>query len=348
MLEGARPGPVVAVRADMDGLPVREEVDVPFASKAMATYRGQSTPVMHACGHDVHMAIAMGVADVLAQVREDLAGTVVFVFQPAEEGAPDGERGGAQLMVEEGALSDPKPDAIFGLHVVPQPVGDILYRPGPTMAASDRLRIVVHGEQTHGAYPWRGVDPITVAAQIVLGLQTITSRQLDKTKAPAVISIGSIHGGVRSNIIPDEVELVGTIRTFDETMREDLLARVRRTAAGIAEASGATVEVTVDGGYPVVDNDPELTAWMLPSLRRVAGAEHVKLRSTTMGAEDFAFYQREVPGVFFFLGIVPEGTDPAKAASNHSPRFFVDEGALPIGVRALAHVVVDYLATAPR
>jgi amidohydrolase len=347
VLRGDLPGPTVAIRADMDALPVHEDTGLPFASRVQTTYDGRSTFVMHACGHDMHTAIAMGVADVLASQRARLPGTVVFLFQPAEEGAPDGERGGAELMVEEGALADPKPDAIFGLHVIPQPVGDVLFREGPTMAAADELRIVVHGEQTHAAYPWRGVDPITVASQIVLGLQLITARQLDKTQAPTVISIGSVHGGVRNNIIPDQVELLGTIRTFDAEMREDVHARVRRTAEQIAASAGATVEVTFGDGTPVVDNDPNLTAWLLPTLRRVAGADRVKRRAPTMGAEDFAVYQREVPGVFFFLGIVPPGTDPSVAAPNHSPHFVADEAALALGVRTLAHAAVEFLASQP-
>jgi amidohydrolase len=346
VLEGGQPGPVVALRADMDALPVREDVDVPFASKVTTTYRGTTTHVMHACGHDMHTAILMGVADALAHVREDFPGTVVFVFQPAEEGAPEGERGGAELMVEQGALADPRPEAIFGLHVLPQPVGDVMVRAGGAMAASDELKIVVRGRQTHGAYPWRGVDPITIAAQIVLALQTIPSRQLDATKAPAVVSIGSIHGGIRS-IIPDEVELVGTVRTLDPKMREDLHARIESTATKIAESAGATAEVTFDGGYPVTYNDPELTAWLLPTLRRVAGDDRVHERPPTMGAEDFSFYQQQIPGVYFFLGIVPADQDPATAASNHSPKFFADEGALPLGVRALAHAALDFVQSRP-
>lgn len=347
VLDGGAPGPVVALRADMDALPVAEEVDVPFASRATAEYQGRVTPVMHACGHDLHTAILMGVAQVLAGMRERLAGRVVFLFQPAEEGAPEGERGGAELMIEEGALDDPRPQAIFGLHVVPEPVGHVLWRAGPAMASSDTFHVVVHGRQTHGAYPWRGVDPVTVAAQIVLALQTIPGRQVDLTKSPAVVSVGRIEGGVRSNIIPETVTLAGTIRTFDEAVREDVHERLRRTATSIAEAAGATAEVTVDRGYPVTANDPALTRWLVPTLERVAGADRVHERAAVFGAEDFSFYQREVPGVYLFLGIVPAGTDPERAPPNHSPRFFADEGALELGVRALAQVTVDYLQTAP-
>lgn len=343
VLKGGKPGPTVALRAEMDALPVREQVDLPFASKATAQWRGEETPVMHACGHDMHMAIVMGTAELLPQVREQLPGTVVLLFQPAEEGAPPDEEGGAELMVAEGALRDPVPDAIFGLHVVPEPVGDVLYRAGPTMASSDRFTIVVRGTQTHGAYPWRGVDPITVSAQLVLALQTIVSRQLDVTKTASVISVGSIEGGLRSNIIPETVELVGTIRTFDPGVREEIHRRIEHTATHVAEAAGATATVTIESGYPVVNNDPALVESMLPTLARVAGPGRLRARSMVLGAEDFAYYQQQVPGMFFFLGIVPETTPLAEAPSNHSPLFFADERALELGVRAMSHLAVDYL-----
>lgn len=346
VLRGGKPGPVVALRAEMDGLPVREEVDVPFASKATAPWRGEQTPVMHACGHDMHMAIVMGAAQVLAELQPELPGTVVLLFQPAEEGAPVEEGGGAQLMVEQGALQDPTPEAIFGLHVVPEPVGDVLYRAGPSMASSDRFTVVVEGEQTHGAYPWRGVDPITVAAQIVLGLQTIPSRQLDLTKTPSVISVGSIAGGLRSNIIPDSVELVGTIRTFDDGVRHQIFERIQTTVMKIAEASGASARLVIEAGYPVVVNDPPLVEAMLPTLARVAGREHLRERSMVLGAEDFAYYQQQIPGMFFYLGIVPPEVPLAEAPSNHSPRFFADERALTLGVRAMTNLAVDYLTAA--
>jgi amidohydrolase len=344
VLRGGRPGPVVALRADMDALPVTEEVDVPFASRVRTTYNGQDVGVMHACGHDAHTAILMGVAEVLAGMRNELPGTVKFIFQPAEEGAPAGERGGAELMIEEGALDDPKPSAIFGLHVFPYPAGEIRYRPAGAMASSDVLRIVVRGRQTHGAQPWAGIDPIVVASQIVVGLQTITSRQVDITAAPAIVTIGAINGGVRYNIIPDSVVMIGTIRTFDPAMRTDIHQRVRRTAESIAQSAGASALVVIDTVAPVTYNDPALTDWLLPTLRAVAGANHVALGPPITAAEDFSQYQRRVPGVFFFLGITPPGTDPSKAAPNHSPRFYVDEAALPVGVRALAHVAVDYLS----
>ena len=342
-LRGARPGPVVALRADMDALPVVELVDVPFASKERTTYNGQDVGVMHACGHDNHVAILMGVADVLASVRADLPGSVKFIFQPAEEGAPAGERGGAELMLEEGAFENPTPEAVFGLHVGPGPVGRMSYRSGSTMASADGLRIVVRGRQTHGAVPWGGVDPIVVSAQIVLGLQTIASRQLPVTLTPSIITIGSIHGGLRGNIIPDEVELVGTIRTFDADVRADIHRLVRQTAELIAASAGATAEVSIAEGYPVTVNDPALTDRMVPTLQRVAGDSQVTIQPLMTVAEDFSYFQQQAPGLFFFLGVTPDDQDPDAAPSNHSPLFFADEGALLVGVRALANLVVDYM-----
>jgi amidohydrolase len=348
VLRGGKPGPVVALRADMDALPVTDEVDVPFASKVRATYNGQDVGVMHACGHDAHTAMLMGVAEVLAGMRNDLPGTVKFIFQPAEEGAPTGERGGAELMIEEGALDDPKPSAIFGLHVFPYPAGEIRYRSGGTMASSDAFRIVVRGRQTHGALPWAGIDPIVVASQIVIGLQTIASRQIDVTAAPAIITVGAINGGVRYNIIPDTVVMIGTIRTFDTAVRNDIHSRVRRTAESIAQSAGATAQVTIDTATAVTYNDPALTESIVPTLRAVAGTNHVGLAPMITAAEDFSRYQQRIPGVFFFLGITPPGTDPAKVAPNHSPRFYVDEAAFPVGVRAMAHLAVDYLSAKSR
>lgn len=345
VLRGGKPGRVVALRADMDALPVTEEVNVPFASKVRATYNGQDVGVMHACGHDAHVAILMGVAELLAGMKADLPGTVKFIFQPAEEGVPAGETGGAEMMIAEGALDDPKPGAIFGLHVFPYPAGEIQYRAGGAMASADALRIVVRGRQTHGAQPWSGIDPIVVASQIVLGLQTITSRQVDITAAPAIVTIGAIHGGVRNNIIPDSVVMVGTIRAFDAAMRRDIWMRVRRTAESVAQGAGAVAAVTIDSGPPVTYNDPTLTERMTPTLRRVAGAGKVGRAEAKTTAEDFSRYQERIPGLFFFLGITPPGTDPRSAAPNHSPRFFVDEAALPVGVRALAHLAVDYAGT---
>ncbi|HEX5581084.1 MAG TPA: amidohydrolase [Gemmatimonadaceae bacterium] len=345
VLKGAKPGPVVALRADMDALPVTEETDLPFRSTVRSTYNGQEVGVMHACGHDTHTAMLMGAAEVLAGMKDQLAGTVVFLFQPAEEGVPRGETGGAGLMIEQGALTNPKVDAVFGLHVFStMPTGTIGYRPAGIMAGSDNLRIVVRGRQTHGALPWEGVDPIVAAAQVVMGLQTVISRQADLTVAPAIVTVGVIQGGTRFNIIPDSVVMEGTIRTFDPAMQREIHENVRRTAEKTAEAAGASAEVTIDIGNPVTYNDPALTERMLPTLRRVAGADNVVLAQPTTTAEDFSRYQKVVPGMFVFLGVADPKADPATIAANHSPRFMVDESALPIGVRALVGLATDYLA----
>ena len=347
ILKGGKPGRVVALRADMDALPVTEQVDLPFASKVRTTYNGQEVGVMHACGHDAHVAILLGVAEILAGMRDQLPGTVKFLFQPAEEGAPQGEEGGAALMVKEGALDHPKVDAVFGLHVTSRfEVNELAYRPEGMMAAVDELKIKVRGKQTHGAYPWLGVDPIVTAAQIILGLQTIESRQLDSSVAPSIITVGAIHGGVRNNIIPDEVEMIGTIRSLDKSMRDEIHARIHKTAENIATAAGATANVTIETGYPITFNDPTLTEKMIPTLRRVAGREHVALVNPVLGAEDFSFYQQKVPGLFFWVGTRPKGVRAADAASNHSPLFYVDESGLLLGIRSLAHLAVDYLSAA--
>jgi amidohydrolase len=344
LLKGARPGPVVALRADMDGLPVAERTDVPFASKMQTTWNGETVGVMHACGHDAHVAILMGVASVLAGLRERLAGSVKFIFQPAEELPPAGEEGGAKLMIAEGALENPVPGAIFGLHVTSHlPTGVIGYRAGPAMASADTFRITVAGRQTHGAMPWRGVDPIVTAAQVVLGLQTIVSRQVDISREPVVVTIGAIKGGVRENIIPDSVELRGTIRTFDEEMRDDVHRRVKDTAEHIAQAARAGCEVCITKNYPVTVNDAELTAAMVPTLERVAGPGQARLSGKITGSEDFSFFQHVVPGLFFFVGVTPPTQDPKSAPPNHSPLFYIDEAALPLGVRALTQVAVDWL-----
>ncbi len=342
-LIGGRPGPVVALRADMDALPVREAVDVPFASTAVAEYNGRMVPVMHACGHDNHTAILMGVAQVLAGLRAQLPGTIRFIFQPAEEGAPEGEEGGSALMLREGVFEGKwRPAAIFGLHVFPFAPGTIGYREGAALAAADWLHITVRGRQTHGSAPWRGVDPITAAAQIIAALQTIPSRQMDLTRAPVVVSVGSFHGGVRGNIIPDSVELTGTIRTFDPTMQEDFHRRIRRTAEAVAEAAGATAEVTIEPYGPVTYNDPELTRRMLPTLSWASGDRVFETPPIT-GAEDFSFYANEVPGLFVLLGVNREGVAPDEAAPNHSPHFYANEDALVVGVRALAGLAWDFL-----
>ena len=333
-------GPVVALRADMDALPVTELVDLPFASKAVGEYQGREVGVMHACGHDNHVAILMGVAEVLAGLGEDLPGTVKFIFQPAEEGTPDQSVGGAQLMMQEGAFDAPTPDAVFGLHVFPYPVGVIATRPGGLMASSDFFRITVKGKQTHGAVPWAGVDPIVTASQIVMALQTITSRQLDATLTPSIVTVGKIEGGVRNNIIPESVEMVGTIRTFDAQTRLDIHERVRRTATQVAAAAGATAEVEIDLGYGVTRNDPALYRQMAPTLRAVAGDKFVEAQQTTT-AEDFSYFANAAPGLFLFLGVAPE--DPSLVYPNHSPRFYADERALPVGVRALTALTLDYM-----
>jgi amidohydrolase len=333
-------GPVVALRADMDGLPVTELVDLPFASKARGMYQGREVGVMHACGHDNHVAILMGVAEVLAGMGDELPGTVKFIFQPAEEGTPDGSVGGAELMLMEGAFENPRPDVVFGLHVFPFPAGTIATRPGGLMASSDRHQITIKGQQTHGAVPWAGVDPIVTASQVVLGLQTIVSRQLDATLTPSIVTIGRVEGGVRNNIIPESVELEGTIRTFDAATRIDIHKRIRRTATNIAEAAGATADVVIDQGYGVTRNDPNLFQQMSPTLERVAGDRFIEASQTTT-AEDFSYFANEVPGLFLFLGVAPD--DPTLIYPNHSPRFYADERALPVGVEALTSMTLDYM-----
>ena len=346
LLDTGKPGPVIALRADMDALPVAEQVDLPFASKERTTFNGQEVGVMHACGHDCHVAVLMGVAELLAGLKAQLRGQIKFIFQPAEEGPPPGEEGGAALMIKQGVLENPKPEVIFGLHVFAGvETGTIAYRPGPAMASSDRIRITVNGRQTHGALPWRGVDPIVISSQIVLGLQTIVSRQVDVTLEPAVVSIGAIRGGVRDNIIPDAVEMLGTVRTFNEEMRRDIHARIRNTVELIAQSAGATAQVHFDNAYPVTVNDIPLTERMVPTLERVAGKEKVFVGQKITGYEDFSYYQQKIPGFFYFVGITPRGVDRKESAPNHSPRFFVDESALLLGVRSLAHLALDYMAS---
>lgn len=340
ILRGGQPGPVVALRADMDALPVEEQVDLPFASRVRTQYNGQDVGVMHACGHDNHMAILMGAASVLAGMKDELPGTIMFIFQPAEEGAPEGEEGGAELMLKEGIFADLRPDAVFGLHVWPIPAGVIAVREGGTMASSDSFTIRVQGQQTHGAAPWAGIDPIVVASQIVMGLQTIPSRQLNATTTPSIVTVGAINGGLRSNIIPDSVEMIGTLRTFDADTRTQIHERVTRTAEQIAASAGATAEVDIRLGYPVTANDPELTRAMQPTLQRVVGDRLVESPLIT-GAEDFSYYANEVPGMFFFLGIAAD--DPDLVYPNHSPYFYADESALPVGVQAMTALALDFL-----
>ena len=346
LLRGGQPGRTVGLRADMDALPVTEQTDVPFKSKATAQFRGETVGVMHACGHDSHVAILLGVAEALAGMREQLTGQVLFVFQPAEEGPPEGERGGANLMLDQGAFKLAKPDVMYGLHVMASlPTGVIGYRSGPFMAAADMFRIDVSGKASHGSRPWAGVDPIVAASQIVLGLQTIVSRQIDISRLPAVLTIGKFDGGVRSNIIPDNVKMYGTLRTFDDAMRLDIIERMRRTASDIASSSGAGATLTMQTyRYPVTINDPKLTQRVLPSLRKAAGADRVVEHELEMGSEDFPYFTSTgVPGFFFFVGVTPRDQDPKQAAVNHSGKFFLDESALPVASRTLATIAVDFL-----
>ena len=346
IIEGGLPGPRIALRADMDALPVTEQTGLPFASKVTSEYRGEPVGVMHACGHDAHTAILLGVADALVAMKDRLPGQVMLIFQPSEEGAPGNEEGGASLMLKEGLFADFKPAAVFGLHVFSSvQVGQIAVRGGPLMAASDRFNIKVIGRQTHGSAPWNGIDPIVASADLIGAAQTVVSRQANIAKQPAVVSFGAIKGGIRYNIIPDEVEMVGTIRTFDEGMRQKIFADLKNVAEHTAAAHGARAEAKVpdQDGNPATINDPALTAKMLPSLQAVVGPGNVYEPPLQMGAEDFSFYAREVPGLFFFVGATSAGIDPATAPSNHSPKFLLDEKALDVGLRALLQVSLDYL-----
>ena len=346
VIQGGKPGPKVMLRADMDALPVTEQTGLPFASKVTTQFAGQTTGVMHACGHDAHTGILLGVADALVKMKQDLPGQVMLVFQPAEEGAPAGEEGGAELMLKQGVFKDFKPDAAFGLHVFSTlQAGQIGVRQGPLMAASDAFAITVKGRQTHGSRPWGGIDPVAAAADLVGSAQTVVSRRTDIAKLPAVVTFGTVHGGIRFNIIPDEVVMTGTIRTFDNTMRQRIFDDLKNVATHVAAAHGATVEARVpDGdGNPVTYNDPALTARMLPSLQAVAGPTNVIEPSLQMGAEDYSFFAREVPSMYFFVGATAKGIDPVTAPSNHSPQFALDESALDLGLRALLQVTLDYL-----
>jgi amidohydrolase len=345
MLKGGRPGPVVALRADMDALPVTEEVDVPFKSNVKTEWNGLHCGVMHACGHDAHTAMLMGAAEVLAGMRERIPGTVKFIFQPAEETPPIGEEGGAKMMIEQGCLDTPRVEAIFGLHITSIiPTGRIGYRSGPLMASADDFRVFVRGTQTHAAMPWRGIDPIVVSSQIVMGLQTIVSRRMNITHEPSIVTVGVFHGGVRHNIIPDEVKLEGTIRAFDEQQRDELHEHVKRITEMIASAGGAKATVHIHRWYDVTVNDAALTEWSVPTLQRMAGESNVGVIDKVCGAEDFSFYQKKVPGFFYFMGCTPPDRDVAAAAPNHSPRFYVDEKCLKLGVRTLGALALDWLA----
>ncbi|MDV6316143.1 amidohydrolase [Idiomarina sp. HP20-50] len=348
LLKGGKPGPTIALRADMDALPVVEKTDVPFKSTVTSEYRGEEVGVMHACGHDTHVAMLMGAATKLAQMKDELAGNVMFIFQPAEEGAPKGEEGGAELMLKEGLFADliaeNKPEKVFGIHVwAGFPTGHVGYRKGPLMASSDQFEITVKGKQAHGSTPWAGVDPIVTSAQIINSAQTIISRQTNITKAPAVLSFGIVEGGVRNNIIPDEVTLIGTIRNFDMDIRSDIHAKLKHTAEHVAKANGAEADVHVELGYPVTSNDPELVEQMLPVTRAVAGADKVQEVPLVTGAEDFSYYALEVPGMFVFLGVTPPERDMASEPSNHSPYFYADEDALKTGTELYVNWALESL-----
>lgn len=349
ILKGAHPGPVVALRADMDALPVKERVDLPFKSEVVSLYRDEEVPVMHACGHDTHIAMLMGAAEVLAGMRDELHGTVKFIFQPAEEGPPPGEEGGAGLMVKEGVMEGV--DAVFDLHInAGTYVGQISYRPKGMMAAVDDFRIVLHGKQAHGSAPWQGIDPIVAGAQVVNNLQTIVSRSMELTKAAAVVTVGSIHGGVRSNIIPEELEMLGTIRTFDPEMRETLHRRFRDIVNHTAASNGATADIQLpySAHYPVTYNDPDLTAAMLPTLERIAGAQNINLIDAVTGAEDFSYFAREVPGLYVFVGGKPLDVPAEVSVSHHTPDFFIDESGMKLGVKAYLNLTLDYMEAASR
>jgi len=346
VLKGGKPGPVVALRADMDALPVTERNSLPFASKVKTQYNGQEVGVMHACGHDSHMAILMGVAEILASMKNDINGTVKFIFQPAEEGTQPGEEGGAEMMVKEGVLENPKVDVIFGLHIfAPLEAGKLGYKPGGFYAGVSDMKIIVKGRSAHGAYPWQSVDPIVASAEIINNLQTIISRNLNISENPGIVTVGAINGGNRTNIIPEQVEMLGTIRSFTTDDEKMLVERVRQVATKTAESAGATAEVKIpySSHYPVTFNDIALTEKMLPSLQKSAGRENVVLRPPHTGAEDFSFFQQKVPGMYFNLGGMPKGGDPKTVASHHTPDFFIDESGFKLGVKTLANFAIDYM-----
>jgi len=343
ILKGKKPGKVVALRADMDALPVTERNALPYRSEVVSQYNGQEVGVMHACGHDTHVAILMGAAEILAK-NTNFAGTVKFIFQPAEEGAPEGEKGGAKYMIEEGVLQNPDVDAIFGLHINSGThVGKIRYKPRGTMAASQRFVIDIQGKQAHGSTPWQSVDPIVTGAQIITGLQTLISRNSELTKEAAVVSVGSIHSGVRFNIIPESLQMIGTIRTLDRDMKEVIRERMKTLVTSIAEAHGATATVDIQDGTDITYNDPELTAFAVKSLQKVAGSDKVELMRAITGAEDFSYFQSKIPGFYFFLGGTPTDVPEADAPSHHTPGFYVDDASLLLGVKAMTQLTLDYL-----
>lgn len=344
ILRGGKPGPCIALRADIDALPVVERVNLPFASKQKTNYNGQEVGVMHACGHDSHTAMLMSVAEILSGMKAELKGTIKFIFQPAEEGPPEGEEGGAPLMIKEGVMDDPKVDVIFGLHIESDiEVGRIEYKPGAFMASSDWFHIHVKGKGSHGSQPWRGVDPVLVSAQIIVGLQSIVSRQSELTKAPVIISVSRINGGVRNNIIPEDCNMYGTIRTLDPTMQQEVQEKIKLTAAKIAEASGATATTTIDTKTLVTYNEPELVKKMIPSLQSAAGINNVAERSWVTGAEDFSYYGTKAPAFFFYLGGMTKGKDPKLAPPHHTADFYIDESGMKTGIRAFCSLVIDYM-----
>ncbi|TXK62394.1 amidohydrolase [Alcalisalibacterium limoincola] len=346
LLKGGRPGPRIALRADMDALPVTERTGLPFASTVTTEYAGQTTGVMHACGHDAHVAILMGVAQALAGMRGELPGEVLFVFQPAEEGPPPGEDGGASMMLDEGIFDDVEPEAVYGLHVwASLPVGQLGYRSGPMMASADRWVLDIAGQQTHGSRPWGGVDPIAIAGQVLAGMNAIIARQIDITSSPVVLSPGRIEGGIRFNIIPDTVQMEGTLRTFDMQVREDVIARFARTASAIAEAAGGSATLEVENSAPVTANDAALTTRVLPTLHAAVGEANVVEMPLMTVAEDFSEFANRVPGFFFFVGSTSRGIDPATAPNNHSPEFLLDEESLDVGVRAMLALALAHLVT---
>ena len=347
ILDSGKPGPVVALRADMDGLPVKEQSNLPYRSEQMGEYNGNEVPVMHACGHDTHMAMLMGAAKVLSELKGELKGKVKFIFQPAEEGAPAGEADGAELMVKEGVLKNPDVDAIFGLHISSNAdVGTIRYNSGGTMAAVDPFKIVIHGKQAHGAYPWKSVDPVVTAAQMIMSLQTIVSREIKLIDDAAVVTVGSIHGGNRSNIIPDSVKLVGTIRTLNSAAREHIYDAMARKVKGIADSMGAkaTLTLPLDFSYPITYNDPDLTQSMLPTMQRTAGVENTILSKPVTGAEDFSFFQEKVPGLYVWVGGKPLDVPEEESPAHHTPEFYVDDEGLKLGVELLTNFTLDYMA----
>ncbi len=342
ILKGGKPGPVIGIRADIDGLPITERVNLPYKSTAIGEYNGEETGVMHACGHDTHIAVVMAAAEILTGMKKDLNGTVKFIFQPAEEGPPEGEEGGAPLMIKEGVLTNPDVDVMFAMHIKSAyHVGTLGYKTGGIMAAADRLYITVNGKQSHGSRPWTGVDPITVSSQIIMGLQTIVSRQMELTKEAAVISIGKIDAGVRYNIIPEKVEMVGTIRTLDEDMKKDIHRRIEKTAKLIAQSAGATADVTITEGALVTYNDPELTTVMVPSFEK--SCENLEVVNASTGAEDFAYFALKVPSIYFWVGGTSKDVPLTEAVDHHTPDFYVDDAGMITGLKAFLNLTLDYM-----